>query len=67
MKRNFIGYGERKPKLAWPDKNNLAVSIVVNIEEGAELSVSSGDDENEYVCVAMETPASAAMSLLEAI
>ena len=49
MKRNFIGYGERKPKLAWPDKNNLAVSIVVNIEEGAELSVSSGDEENEYV------------------
>ena len=49
MKRNFIGYGEGKPKLAWPDKNNLAVSIVVNIEEGAELSVSSCEDENEYV------------------
>ena len=49
MKRNFIGYGENKPKISWPNKTNLAVSIVVNIEEGAELSVSSGDSENEYV------------------
>ena len=49
MKRNFIGYGDEKPKLSWPDKNHLAVSIVVNIEEGAELSISSGDKENEYI------------------
>ena len=49
MNRNFIGYGKEKPKLAWPNKSHLAVSIVVNIEEGAELSVSSGDNENEHV------------------
>ena len=49
MKRNFIGYGDKKPKLSWPDKNHLAVSIVVNIEEGAELSISSGDKENEHI------------------
>ena len=49
MKRNFIGYGKEKPKLFWPDGNKLAISIVVNIEEGAELSVSSGDNENEHI------------------
>ena len=47
--RNFIGYGKTKPKLFWPDKNKLAISFVVNIEEGAELSISSGDKENESV------------------
>jgi hypothetical protein len=49
MKRNFIGYGEKNLRFLGLDKTNLAVSIVVNIEEGAELSVSSGDSENEYV------------------
>ena len=47
--RNFIGYGKTKPKFFWPDKNKLAISFVVNIEEGAELSISSGDKENESV------------------
>ena len=43
MKRNFIGHGKDKPKILWPQKNKIAVSFVVNIEEGAELSISSGD------------------------
>lgn len=49
MQRNFTGYGKEKPKISWPDGNQVAVSIVVNIEEGAELSISSGDSENEHV------------------
>mgnify|MGYP001202793881 CR=1 FL=1 len=49
MQRNFNGYGKEKPKISWPDGNQVAISIVVNIEEGAELSVSSGDSENEHV------------------
>ena len=49
MNRNFVGYGKEKPKLLWPEDNKVAVSFVVNIEEGAELSISSGDNENEYV------------------
>ena len=40
---------EKKTQDFLANKTNLAVSIVVNIEEGAELSVSSGDSENEYV------------------
>ena len=49
MSRDFIGYGKEKPKIFWPQGNKIAVSFVVNIEEGAELSVSSGDSQNEYV------------------
>ena len=46
MSRDFIGYGKEKPKIFWPQGNKIAVSFVVNIEEGAELSVSSGDSQN---------------------
>ena len=49
MKRNFTGYGKEKPKIFWPQENKIAVSFVVNIEEGAELSISSGDSQNEHV------------------
>ena len=49
MKRDFIGYGKEKPKIFWPQNNKIAVSFVVNIEEGAELSISSGDSQNEHV------------------
>ena len=49
MIRNFIGHGKDKPKILWPQKNKIAVSFVVNIEEGAELSISSGDSQNEHV------------------
>ena len=45
MKRNFIGYGKEKPKILWPQENKIAISFVVNIEEGAELSISSGDSQ----------------------
>ena len=48
-KRNFFGYGDTKLKINWPGNKKIALSIVVNIEEGAELSVSSGDSINEYI------------------
>jgi allantoinase len=33
----------------WPNGAGLAVSLVVNVEEGAELSVERGDERNESV------------------
>lgn len=33
----------------WPQGRGLALSFVLNIEEGAEFAVSSGDDHNEGV------------------
>ena len=38
----------------WPDGKRLAVSIVVNFEEGAELSIAAGDERNEHIYEAVE-------------
>jgi hypothetical protein len=38
--RDFLGYGGRPPAVRWPDDARVAVSLVVNIEEGAELAVT---------------------------
>lgn len=47
--RDFYGYGRTPPAVRWPRSARLAVSFVVNFEEGAEHSVSDGDDRNEAV------------------
>jgi len=47
--RDLRGYGDRRPDPQWPAGSRLAVSFVVNVEEGAELSVSLGDERNESV------------------
>ena len=36
-------------KTAWPENNQLALSIVVNVEEGSELSIADGDRGPEPV------------------
>lgn len=45
--RDFYGYGENPPNANWPGGPRVAVSLVVNFEEGSELAVSRGDDRNE--------------------
>ena len=45
--RDFRGYGGAPPDVRWPGDARVAVSLVVNIEEGAELAVSQGDPRNE--------------------
>ena len=47
--RDFIGYGRDKPAPRWPGDARVAVSVVVNFEEGAEFSVADGDDRNEAI------------------
>lgn len=47
--RDFVGYGRRKPMPEWPGGARVAVSIVVNFEEGAEFSIGDGDDRNESI------------------
>ncbi len=49
MTRDLVGYGLSPPRMAWPGGAKVAVSLVVNYEEGAELSVEAGDPENERV------------------
>ena len=45
--RNLYGYGEHPPHAQWPDGARVAVSLVLNIEEGSERAISRGDDRNE--------------------
>jgi peptidoglycan/xylan/chitin deacetylase (PgdA/CDA1 family) len=52
--RDLAGYGRTPPDPRWPDGARLALSFVVNVEEGAELSLDSGDERNESVYEARE-------------
>ena len=47
--RDLLGYAGSPPDPHWPGGARVAVSIVVNFEEGAEFSMSDGDPENEAV------------------
>lgn len=49
MKRDLVGYGGQWPDFTWPDGNRLAVSVVVNFEEGAEQQVLDGDPVSERI------------------
>ena len=40
---------DQKAEFVWPQGKRVALSIVVNIEEGAELTLSSGDEKNEDI------------------
>jgi allantoinase len=52
--RDFRGYHDAEPAVRWPGGARLAVSVVVNIEEGAELALSAGDASNEAIYEAVE-------------
>lgn len=45
--RDFRGYGDDLPQADWPGGARIAVSFVLNFEEGAELSIADGDERNE--------------------
>jgi allantoinase len=52
--RDFRGHGDAPPRLRWPSEARLALSIVVNVEEGAELSLGHGDESNEFIYESLE-------------
>lgn len=45
--RDLYGYGANPPAANWPGGARVAVSLVLNVEEGSERSISRGDKENE--------------------
>ena len=49
MLRDLVGYGHERPDIVWPNGARLAVSVVVNFEEGAELQVGDGDPRSERI------------------
>lgn len=49
LPRDLLGYRGQPPHAQWPDGARLAVSLVLNFEEGAEYAISEGDAHNEAV------------------
>ncbi len=47
MQRDLVGYGRNVPQIQWPGGAKIAVSLVVNYEEGAEYSIQDGDSHHE--------------------
>ncbi|MFF4646776.1 polysaccharide deacetylase family protein [Streptomyces sp. NPDC001389] len=45
--RDLVGYGAEPPHARWPGGARVAVSLVLNYEEGAERSVLEGDSGSE--------------------
>ena len=45
--RNLVGYGMNLPEVRWPADARIAVSVVVNYEEGSEYSILDGDSHRE--------------------
>ncbi|MEI8595381.1 MULTISPECIES: allantoinase PuuE [Photobacterium] len=45
--RNLIGYGAVPPHPRWPNDARVAVSFVLNYEEGGERCILHGDSESE--------------------
>ena len=45
--RDLIGYGRRRPQADWPHKARIALSFVLNYEEGGEHNVMDGDPHAE--------------------
>lgn len=45
--RDLVGYGRNVPHARWPNRARLAVSFVLNYEEGAENCVLDGDAASE--------------------
>lgn len=44
---DYRGYGDTPPQIRWPGDARVAISLVLNYEEGSERSMGLGDDEQE--------------------
>jgi allantoinase len=47
--RDMVGYNGSPPRVTWPGEARVAISLVVNYEEGSEQAIGDGDPENERV------------------
>ena len=46
-RRDYAGYGRRIPRVRWPGDARVALSLVLNYEEGSEASFPAGDGYSE--------------------
>ncbi len=54
LDRNLAGYGANPPDPQWPGDARIAVSFVLNYEEGGENTILNGDPASEVFLT--ETP-----------
>jgi peptidoglycan/xylan/chitin deacetylase (PgdA/CDA1 family) len=55
--RDLVGYGGNPPTVTWPNGARIAVSFVLNYEEGGERSIMDGDAESKsYLTEMNELP-----------
>jgi len=47
LPRDLIGYGQKPPRVEWPDGKRLAVQVVANYEAGSERTIVNGDEGAE--------------------
>jgi len=47
LERDLVGYGRTPPRKSWLGSSRLAVSLVLNYEEGSERSMPLGDENQE--------------------
>jgi allantoinase len=47
--RNFVGYGNKPPKVVWPSQARVAINFVINYEEGGESCILDGDSQSEHL------------------
>ncbi len=45
--RDLKGYGQNPPTVTWPNNARVALSFVLNYEEGGERCILHGDPESE--------------------
>jgi putative urate catabolism protein len=56
--RDMVGYGAKPPDPKWPNGAQLALSFVLNYEEGGEYNILHGDNHSEsYLCEITTLPA----------
>ena len=53
--RDLVGYGASPPHISLPGNAQIAVNIVINYEEGAELSPVDGDEAREITSESVYT------------
>jgi peptidoglycan/xylan/chitin deacetylase (PgdA/CDA1 family) len=46
-RRDFIGYGRKRPDPRWPGNARIAVNFAINYEEGSEYNVPDGSGRTE--------------------
>ena len=47
IRRDLVGYADRRPQAHWPGGARIAVQFAINYEEGSEYTVADGDGRTE--------------------